>query len=65
MRWMLQRAATGGLYILAVVGASWWTHDPDSLLLTCLRLGAAAMFLAMAVSRTIGHWHEDRDEEAK
>lgn len=52
---------TGGLYLLAVIGATSWDRNPNSWFLITLRLGAVVMFLGWAVYRTIGHWHEDQE----
>jgi hypothetical protein len=60
--WVVRRLYTGGLYILAIIGATSWDRDPNSWFLICLRLGATAMFLWWAVDRTITHWHEDRED---
>lgn len=59
LRWLASRALTLGLYILAIIGATNWDHDPNSWFLITTRLGANAMFLWWAVDRTIGHHHED------
>ena len=63
MKRAAQRLATRGLYLLAIIGASSWDDNPDSWFLIFLRLGAAAMFLSLAVRRTVSHWHEDREGE--
>ena len=63
MKRAAQRLATRGLYLLAIIGASSWDDNPDSWFLIFLRLGAAAMFLSLAMRRTVSHWHEDREGE--
>lgn len=62
-RFVASRAATLGLYILGVVGASGWDRNPDSWILIGFRLGAAAMFLWYAVARSIRHYHEDHPSD--
>lgn len=62
LKWAGRRLHTGALYVLAVVGGSSWDRDPGSWLLITFHLGAAAMFLAWAVRRSIGHWHEDQED---
>lgn len=62
-KWAGRRLATGGLYILAIIGASGWDRDPDSWFLILFRLGGTALVLSWAVSRTVSHWHEDQKGE--
>lgn len=44
-------------------GTTDWYRDPNSRFLIILRLGATAMFLWLAVDRTISHWHEDQEDK--
>lgn len=62
IKWVGRRIATGGLYVLAVIGASSWDDSNPSWLEICLRLGGAAIFLSWAVRRTVSHWHEDQED---
>jgi hypothetical protein len=58
-RYLAREALTLGWYSLAVVGVSGWDRNPDSWFLITFRIGAAALFLWAAVTRTIRHYHED------
>jgi hypothetical protein len=59
-RFTASRAGTFGLYALAVIGSSSWDRDPDSWFIL-VRIGGTVIFLWFAVSRTIRHYHEDRE----
>lgn len=60
--WAVRRLLTVGLYVLAIIGASGWDRDDPSWFRIFLRLGATAIWLYWAVSRTISHWHEDQED---
>ena len=60
-RFVASRAATFGLYALAVIGASSWDADPDSWWIF-VRIGGTVNFLWFAVARTIRHYHEDHPD---
>jgi hypothetical protein len=61
-KWLGRRIATGGLYILAIVGATSWTDGNPNWAEIFIRLGGTAIFLSMAVRRSVGHWHEDQED---
>lgn len=58
-RFLLSRAATFGLYSLAVIGANSWDSEPDSWWIF-VRIGGTVVFLWTAILRTIRHYHEDK-----
>lgn len=64
MKYVAGRLFTAFLYMLAIVGGSSWDADPDSWFRIVLRLVSATGFLVWAVTRTVGHWHQDAREDS-
>lgn len=58
-RYAGSRLLTAGCYVGGVIGTTNWDSSPDSWRLIAFHLMTPVVFLWLAVSRTIRHYHED------